>query len=187
VEDLVSFREIIKRKVSKSTYNSWVEAGIGSGSVDIIKSIFRLNPSGERVNSVQFSKACRASSVDTSIVTALLKEGGVDVNTGTENTHPLICAIKNGTTAVIGVVLDAGAEISLTLNQPTPSTTSSPGTLGRPLTSTMQAAFHRRDKDVLDYLMDRGATMPPTELWPSHEKTGEMIREVAIKHGITRV
>ncbi|OAG23387.1 hypothetical protein CC77DRAFT_1006747 [Alternaria alternata] len=143
VEELVEFCPRLRHYVPKETYNEWLDSAIASLNTDIVKSVLLLCSSRDKVNPYILANACRTGSTD--IVNTLLNEG---------NAHPLCCAIQYGDIPIIGAVLDAGADINGKAYRPEleyPGLTCSP----------LEIAFERGDKAVIQFLLSRGATIPP--------------------------
>jgi hypothetical protein len=160
VKELVEFCPRLPRYVSKETFNKWLEAAIASLNTDIVKSVLLLCSSRDKVNPYILANACRTGS--TGIVNTLLNEGNVGVNISllvSFKAHPLCCAIQYGDIPIIGAVLDAGADINGKAYRP------KLGSLGSTC-SPLEIAFERGDKAVIQFLLRRGATIPPQADWP---------------------
>jgi hypothetical protein len=176
VEELAKFRRTISLKIEKRRYNEWLELGIENINTGIVESILLLKPRDGKVNCMLFSTACRSGSVD--MINLLLDDDEADIDDGTLMTNFLCCAIKAGDIAVIGAVLDAGANINVELV----------GRVGvdHPVLP-MELAVKQQSKAVLELLMSRRAIMPPHTCWPDNKNQHTMIQEVAIANGPTNV
>lgn len=177
VEELVEFCPRLRHYVPKETYNEWLDAAIASLNTDIVKSVLLLCSSRDKVNPYILANACRTGSTD--IVNTLLNEGNVGVNKSllvSFKAHPLCCAIQYGDIPIIGAVLDAGADINGKAYRPK---LESPGLTCSPL----EIAFERGDKAVIQFLLSRGATIPPRADWPRVRRLYDVVREVAIANG----
>jgi hypothetical protein len=98
-----------------------------------------------------------------------------------KNGCPLRTALQHGNTAVVGAILEAGADINATL------TSCSNGYEVEE--SPFQATYQRRCtaanfKTMVEFLVSRGATTPPRYLWPSKEDMYNLVREVAFANGV---
>lgn len=94
-------------------------------------------------------------------------------------THPLSCSLRHGSQAVVGAVLDAGANVNATFDGRRHS--------DQPAKTVMDMAFDHNEKSLLKCLIGRGATMPPQSSWSQKKKSYTMIREVALANGATNV
>jgi hypothetical protein len=95
-------------------------------------------------------------------------------------THPLFRAIKFGTMPMIGAVLDAGAYINTKVERRR-------DILPMTFCSPIEMAFERGDKAVLEFLLSRGATMPPWVDWPRTKRLYNAVPQVAIANGSKNV
>ncbi|CAI9636903.1 unnamed protein product [Alternaria burnsii] len=177
VKELVEFCPRLPHYVTKETYNKWLDAAIASLNADIVKSVLLLCSSRDKVNPYLFTNACRTGSTD--IVNTLLNEGNVDVNKSlivSFKDHPLCCAIQYGDIPIIGAVLDAGADINGKVHR---AKLESPGHTCSPL----EMAFERRDKAVIQFLLSKGAEIPPRAVWPRARRLYDVVRGAAIAKG----
>jgi hypothetical protein len=86
-------------------------------------------------------------------------------------TSPIFIAIRSGSDSMLGVVIDSGADMNLSL-------------CGRcvrgskyPTSTPVEYVIHTKRLKALSYLLDRGAEIPPISTWPTHSKTYQILRE----------
>ncbi|KAI4630796.1 hypothetical protein J4E80_001734 [Alternaria sp. BMP 0032] len=131
-------------------------------NAEIVRQIVLHSPYGPKVTADVFLYACKAHSLD--IVKVLLSEGQVDVNKGSAQTLPLHVAIKTSDddTAIIGAVLDAGADI----NKTDYLTTKPKKYCGAPAQNESPLEFAAaHSMAAVKYLLQRGAVVRHVDLW----------------------
>ncbi|KAI4950629.1 hypothetical protein J4E91_004514 [Alternaria rosae] len=131
-------------------------------NAEIVRQMVLNAPYGPKVSADVFLYACKTHSLD--IVKVLLSEGQVDVNKGSAQTLPLHVAIKTSDddTAIIGAVLDAGADINKT-GYPTTKSRKYCGVPAQNQSPLEFAAAH--SMAAVKYLIQRGAIVRHVDLW----------------------
>jgi ankyrin repeat protein len=139
-------------------------------STDIIRIMMSMCPEkSPTVIDATFKRACGTGSVK--VMEAIL-EGMDDLNAPLNEMHlPLamaICHAKANATDIVGAVLDAGADINISLAADLYS-------LGPKLITPIEVAMRHRRLDIIKFLILSGATLPSEDRWPDHKKMREVL------------
>jgi hypothetical protein len=130
-------------------------------NLKLVRSILEHCPGGQTVIPDIFLHACKSGNIE--LVKLLL--GHMDLDKGTVLTLPLHQAIKSGDAAIIGAVLDAGADINNTNYVKNTKKSAHNGPK-----SPLEFAITQKFKAV-EALLRRGAIVPPPEKWRDAGKT----------------
>jgi hypothetical protein len=155
---------------TKKEYENWLALAIYTGSVRIVKVALNIKIRRKvRVTRRHLIKACTCGRPE--VVTALLGKDLMDPNRKFVDTTPLIAAARSGHVDVVKAVLDAGANINVSV-------------IKEPHTPLKAALQHRSKKDaVIELLIARGAIIPDPEHWPRKENIWNTLRKARIAQG----
>jgi hypothetical protein len=127
-------------------------------NAEVVKTVLQRCPLGPRVSSDVFSEACTQQHPD--IISVLLEQGNLDLNKGTEDTLPLLSVIRRRDIRLVGIFLDAGADLNLTSAGLKNNKTRYKKIYRSPLDYAFDYSW-----EIVEYLVQRGATVSHPEKW----------------------
>ncbi|CAO2653268.1 Nn.00g026790.m01.CDS01 [Neocucurbitaria sp. VM-36] len=149
----------------KRQYNDWLIESIPIQDVRILRCLLGLRIQGRtRVERKVLESAAIHGSPQHMEV--LITSGGLDVNKKYKNTSPLIAAVRGGNIDVVRAVLDAGADVNMTIR----------GELSAMSVAISIELWIYSRLAIGKVLLSRGATLPEASTWPSAQGVDSLVR-----------
>ncbi|KAG9191214.1 hypothetical protein G6011_09302 [Alternaria panax] len=149
--------------LNKTCYREWIELAIHRQNDKSLEYLLQMAPTASpfRISNKIFEQGCRNGS--STIINTLLEHGQVQLDSTSNTLSALAASIRSGTVEIVREVVTAGADINYAM--------STHRIAKRPTITPLEYAIYVRNHDVVTYLVQCGAKIPPKSIWPSR---GEM-------------
>ena len=166
---LLNFYTHHQLRPTRSMFNKWFLAATCCHNEEMAQLLIDFAPKGKSlINYRNLLEACQGNAT---IIKATLSQLNLaDIDAGKIYTIPLFVAVRSGNLAAVEIMLDAGADINISVAGNIPS-------LNKHFLSPLDVALYHKNNAIVQCLLENEADVPHISEWPTHRESYENLRK----------